>query len=197
MHIIAVTCFVVIGYFCGSLSSAIIVSRLMHLPDPRTVGSKNPGATNVLRVSGKLPALLVLIADMLKGLLPVLVARILGLSGFELGLVAFCAFLGHLYPIFFGFKGGKGVATFFGTIFALSVWAGIATIVTWILIALIFRYSSLAALIAAILSPIYFAIFIDFGYLIPLLAMSLIILWNHRSNIARLRMGTESKIKLS
>jgi acyl phosphate:glycerol-3-phosphate acyltransferase len=196
MHIITVSCFIVIGYFCGSLSSAIILSKLMHLPDPRTVGSKNPGATNILRISGKMTALLVLIGDMLKGVLPVLVARILGLRGFELGIVAFCAFLGHLYPIFFGFKGGKGVATFFGTIFALSFWAGIAMIVSWMLIALIFRYSSLAALIAAILSPIYLAVFTDFGYLIPVLFMSLIILWNHRSNISRLRMGTESKIKL-
>lgn len=196
MYIIAVTCFIVIGYFCGSLSSAIIISKLMHLPDPRTSGSKNPGATNILRIGGKLPALLVLLADMLKGFLPVLVARIFGISGFALGLVAFCAFLGHLYPIFFKFKGGKGVATFFGTVFALSPWAGIAIIVTWLLMAIIFRYSSLAALVASILSPVYLATFTDFGYLIPVLAMSLLILWNHRSNISRLRMGTEGKIKL-
>jgi len=195
MHIIAVTCFVVMGYFCGSLSSAIIVCKLMHLSDPRASGSKNPGATNVLRIAGKLPALLVLIGDVLKGALPVLLAKVLGLNGFGLGLVAFSAFLGHLYPIFFGFKGGKGVATFFGVVFALSYLVGIAAVVTWMLIALIFRYSSLAALIAAVLSPVYIAIFVNIGYLIPVLAMTLLILWTHRSNISRLRMGTESKIK--
>jgi glycerol-3-phosphate acyltransferase PlsY len=197
LHIITVTCFVVIGYFCGSLSSAIIVSKLKHLPDPRTIGSKNPGATNILRIAGKWPAFLVLIADMLKGLLPVLLARIVGLHGFALGLVALSTFLGHLYPIFFKFKGGKGVATFFGTMFALSFWVGIAMIATWILVALIFRYSSLAALMAAILSPIYLAIFTDFGYLLPVLLMTLLIVWKHRPNISRLRVGTEEKIKLS
>jgi acyl phosphate:glycerol-3-phosphate acyltransferase len=196
MHIIAVTGFIVMGYFCGSLSSAIIISKLMHLPDPRTVGSKNPGTTNVLRVGGRWAALLVLFADMLKGLLPVLVAKMFGLHGFYLGLVAFSAFLGHLYPVFFGFKGGKGVATFFGTIFALSFSTGIVAIVTWLLIAAIFRYSSLSAMVATILSPIYLAIFTDLGYLIPIAAMVLLILWKHRANISRLRVGTEGKIKL-
>jgi glycerol-3-phosphate acyltransferase PlsY len=197
IHIIAVTCFVVIGYFCGSLSSAVIICKLMHLPDPRTVGSKNPGATNMLRIGGKCSALLVLVADMLKGLLPVLVARIFGLHGFDLGLVALGSFLGHLYPIFFGFRGGKGVATFFGAIFALSLWGGVAIVVTWLLMALIFRYSSLAALVAAIVSPIYLAIFTEFGYLIPVLFMMLLIVWKHRTNISRLRIGAEEKIKFS
>lgn len=197
MHIIAVTFFAVIAYFCGSLSGAIIVCKLMHWPDPRETGSKNPGATNVLRIGGKWAALLVLIADMLKGLAPVLLARVFTLKGFDLGVVAFGAFLGHLYPVFFGFKGGKGVATFFGAVFGLSFLAGIAVAATWIVVALIFRYSSLAALVAAIVAPIYIAIFTDFGYLIPMLAMLLLIVWKHRANIARLKAGTEDKIKFS
>lgn len=197
MHIIAVSCFVVIAYFCGSLSSAIIVCKLMHWQDPREVGSKNPGATNVLRIGGKWAALLVLVADMLKGLLPVLLARAFGLKGFDLGCVAFGAFLGHLYPIFFGFKGGKGVATFFGAIFGLSFFAGVAAGATWVVVALVFRYSSLAALMTAILAPIYISIFTDFGYLIPVLAILLLMVWKHRANIARLKAGIEDKIKFS
>lgn len=197
MHIIAVSCFVVIAYFCGSLSSAIIVCKLMHWPDPREAGSKNPGATNVLRIGGKWAALLVLIMDMLKGLLPVLLARAFTLQGFDLGFVAFGAFLGHLYPVFFGFKGGKGVATFFGAIFGLSFLAGVAVVATWVIVAVVFRYSSLAALMTAILAPVYIAIFTDFGYLIPILLMLVLIVWKHRANISRLKIGTEDKIKFS
>lgn len=186
--------FIVIAYLIGSLCSAIIVCKLLNLPDPRMQGSKNPGATNVLRIAGKLPALITLVADILKGFLPVLIAHIFNIQGLALGLVAIAALLGHIFPIFFGFQGGKGVATALGACLGLSLLLGIAMIITWIIVAAIFRYSSLAALAAAILAPIYVAIFTHGSYFIPVLIITCILIWRHWPNIQRLRSGNESKI---
>ena len=187
---------IVIAYLIGSLSSAVIVCKLMGYPDPRTQGSNNPGATNVLRIGGKKAALITLAADVLKGALPVLLAELLHVQGFMLAMVAFAAFFGHVFPVFFKFQGGKGVATAWGGLFALSPYLGIAAAVTWVIVAGLFRYSSLAALVAAVLAPVYAAIFTDYGYLVPILAITAVLFWRHWNNIQRLRAGTESKIKL-
>lgn len=184
----------VIAYLIGSLSSAIIVCKFLNLPDPRTQGSMNPGTTNVLRIGGKVPALITLSGDILKGFLPVLVGHLIGIGGFFLGLIAISAFLGHIFPIFFKFQGGKGVATALGTFLALSPVVGIAVVATWILMAAIFRYSSLAAITAAILAPIFMLVFADMGYFLPTLAITAMLIWRHLANIQRLRAGTESKI---
>ncbi len=193
---ITIIIFVVIAYLCGSLSSAIIVCKLLGLPDPRIEGSGNPGTANVLRIAGKKAAALVLLGDALKGFIPVVVARIFNVDGLALGLVAIAAVIGHIYPIFFKFKGGKGVATFLGTTFALSPIVGIAFILTWLIVAFLSRYASLASLISSILSIIYIFIFSKFAYLIPILAIIALIIWKHRGNIQRLLAGTESKINL-
>lgn len=184
----------IIAYLFGSISSAVIVSRLLGLPDPRTQGSGNPGATNVLRLAGRYPALLVFIGDMLKGLLPVLLARLFGLHGGMLAIVPLAALLGHIYPVFFQFKGGKGVATAFGALIGLSLPVGLCVGITWLLVAFFSRYSSLAALIAAVLMPIYMLLFADFSYFIPSALMSILLVWRHQENIRRLKAGTESKI---
>ena len=191
---IAVIIFGVIAYLIGSLSSAIIVCKLLNLPDPRTQGSMNPGTTNVLRIGGKTPALITLAGDILKGFLPVLVCHLVGISGFFLGLIAVAAFLGHLYPVFFKFQGGKGVATAAGVILALSPIVGIAAIISWLLVAVIFHYSSLAALVSAIATPIFMLFLGDKAYLLPTLIITAMLIWNHRDNIQRLCSGSESKI---
>lgn len=189
--------FLVIAYLVGSLSSAIVVCRILGYPDPRTQGSHNPGATNVLRIGGTKAALITLIVDVLKGAIPVLFAQLFQVQGFMLALVAFAAFVGHIFPVFFKFRGGKGVATALGGLFALSLYMGIALVATWVIVAALFRYSSLAALVAALLAPVYAAIFTHhYGYLAPILAMVLILVWRHWDNIQRLREGTESKIKI-
>ncbi|MCK4870937.1 MAG: glycerol-3-phosphate 1-O-acyltransferase PlsY [Gammaproteobacteria bacterium] len=193
---ITATIAIVIAYLLGSLSSAIIVCKLMGLPDPRTEGSKNPGTTNVLRIGGKNAAIITLLGDMLKGVIPVLIAHALRVDGFMLGLVALAAFLGHLFPLYFGFKGGKGVATFLGAQLALAPVIGIAIIITWLIVAFLFRYSSLAALVAAALAPIYALILQHYAYFIPILAMTLLIYWKHQSNIKNLLAGKEDKIRL-
>jgi len=191
---ITVIILVVIAYLIGSLSSAIIVCKALNLPDPRTQGSMNPGATNVLRIAGKGPALITLVGDMLKGFIPVLIGHLIGINGISLGLIAGAAFLGHLYPIFFKFQGGKGVATALGTFLALSPIAGIGIILSWIVVAFVFRYSSLAALIAAIMAPIFMLLFTGVQYLIPTLVITAMLIWRHWDNIQRLRAGTEGKI---
>ncbi|EKE00786.1 MAG: Membrane protein containing DUF205 [uncultured bacterium] len=191
---ITVIVFCVIAYLIGSLSSAIIVCKFLNLPDPRTQGSMNPGTTNVLRIGGKTPAFITLAGDMLKGFIPVLIGHLIGIGGVFLGLIAMAAFLGHLYPVFFKFQGGKGVATALGSFLALSPVAGIAIIISWILVAVTFRYSSLAALVAAISAPIFMLFFANIGYLIPSLMISAMLIWRHRDNIQRLRAGTENKI---
>lgn len=186
--------FAIIAYLLGSVSSAVIVCKLMGLPDPRTEGSGNPGATNVLRIGGKQAALIVLIADGLKGFIPVILARMFGVSGFALALIALIALLGHIYPVFFKFKGGKGVATAIGGIFGLSFLVGILALITWGLVVYFTKYSSLAALVTAVLLPIYVLIFAHAGYFLPVLIMTAILVWRHWDNIERLRAGTETKV---
>ena len=185
------------AYLVGSLSAAIILCRLLGLPDPRTQGSGNPGATNVLRIGGKKAAAATLFLDMLKGLLPVLLARALDAPLEIQAAVAFAAFLGHLYPVFFRFQGGKGVATALGVLLALNWLVGLATIATWLVMALLFRISSLAALTAILLTPLYFWLL---DRQPPLLAVALVItlllFWRHRSNIRKLLNGTEGRISL-
>ncbi|MGD9153623.1 MAG: glycerol-3-phosphate 1-O-acyltransferase PlsY [Gammaproteobacteria bacterium] len=185
---------IIIAYLLGSISSAIIICKLFGYPDPRTLGSGNAGATNVLRIAGKKLAIFTLLFDALKGFVAVMIARTLGLDNFILGVVALAAFLGHLYPIFFKFKGGKGIATGLGVMFGLSPELGGMVIVTWILIAAIFRYSSLAAITAFVLAPIYAFFLTNRQYVIALFIMMLFILWRHRANIKRLFQKVEPKI---
>jgi glycerol-3-phosphate acyltransferase PlsY len=193
-----VTQFIIVlsAYLIGSVSSAIIVCRLMKLPDPRQHGSGNPGATNVLRVGGKRAAAITLLGDMLKGLLPVLVARFLDMPLLILGLTGFAAFIGHLYPVFFGFKGGKGVATMLGVMFGLHWAVGLATALTWLIMAKVFRISSLSALVATLLAPFYVLLIIgnDRALLIIVGLMTLILFWRHRKNIRNLMSGKEGRI---
>ncbi|MEJ2361636.1 MAG: glycerol-3-phosphate 1-O-acyltransferase PlsY [Gammaproteobacteria bacterium] len=187
---------IICAYLIGSISSAIIVCRLMRLPDPRSAGSGNPGATNVLRVGGKKAAAITLFGDMLKGLIPVLAAKYLASSELALALTGFAAFIGHLYPVFFGFKGGKGVATMLGVLFGLHWAVGLATALTWLIVAKVFRISSLSALIATLLAPFYVLLII--GSVKPLIIatalMTLILFWRHRSNIQNLLTGKEGRI---
>ncbi|KAF0192302.1 MAG: hypothetical protein FD165_927 [Gammaproteobacteria bacterium] len=186
---------IVIAYLLGSLSSAIIVCRILGFPDPRTQGSGNPGATNVLRYGGKKAAIIVLLGDMLKGLLPVAAAQWLGLADGWLALVAFAAFLGHLYPVFFGFEGGKGVATALGVMLGLSWPAGLAVLGTWLATAFVFRYSSLAALTATLLAPLYVWLILGSAEILAMVVvMGCLLIWRHRSNIRKLLDGSEGKI---
>lgn len=184
------------AYLLGSLSSAIIVCRLMGLPDPRSQGSGNPGATNVLRLGSKKGAAITLLGDMLKGLLPVLLALYLQVSPLVLGLVGVAAFVGHLYPLFFGFKGGKGVATLLGVLFGFNGWAGLATAGTWLFMARVLRISSLSALVAMALAPVYVWLIVGptWELVIATGAMAVLSFWRHRSNIARLIKGEEGLI---
>lgn len=187
--------FPVIGYLIGSVSAAILVCKVAGLPDPRTQGSGNPGATNVLRVGGKGPAAITLLGDAAKGLLPVLAAMLVGIPPLWVGLTALAAVLGHLFPVFFQFRGGKGVATSFGAIFGISWLAGLLTIATWLAISLTFRYSSLAALTSMVLVPLYLWITTRSMELALCGALiGVLIFWRHRANIARLLNGTEPKI---
>lgn len=185
----------VFAYLCGSVSTAILVCRLMGLPDPRSEGSRNPGATNVLRIGGRKAAAITLAGDFLKGLIPVLVARAFGQGPEVLAATAFAAFLGHLYPVFFGFQGGKGVATALGVMVGLSWQVALAALATWLLVARVWKISSLAALSAATLSPLYALLFgLPDAYALALLPMVALLLWRHRENIRRIRAGTESRI---
>ena len=190
---------IALSYLVGSLSFAVIVSRLMGLADPRSYGSGNPGATNVLRSGNKAAAVLTLAFDALKGYLPVLAALLwqerLGLGPFVIALVGLAAFLGHLWPVFFRFQGGKGVATAAGVLLALNPVLGAATLASWLLIAVFFRYSSLASLVAAAFAP-FFQLLI-WGVkpvLLCIVPMSLLLVWRHGPNIRKLLAGTESKI---
>jgi len=184
-----------LAYLLGSVSAAIITCKLMGLPDPRSEGSKNPGATNVLRIGNKKAAAVTLFGDFLKGLLPVLIGRLLEVEPLALALIAMAAFLGHLYPIFFGFKGGKGVATALGVILGLSWQVALAALLTWLIIAKVFKISSLAALIAALLTPFYcWLLAPQLEYMAMLSLMSLLLIWRHRSNIRDLMSGAEGRI---
>jgi glycerol-3-phosphate acyltransferase PlsY len=179
----------------GSLSSAVIVSRLSGLPDPREQGSKNPGATNVLRLGGKKAAIITLLGDAIKGLTPVLVAKSLSAPVEIVAAVGLAAFIGHLYPVFFGFKGGKGVATALGVLGGFSGWVGLAVLGTWLLTAFITRYSSLSALVAAMLAPMYVWTLLHSEVLTgAALSMCLLLISRHRGNILRLLKGEESRI---
>jgi len=188
--------YILAGYLLGSLSSAVITCRLMGLSDPRSGGSGNPGATNVLRIGGKKAAAITLAGDMLKGLLPVLAVRALGADITLQSAVAVAAFLGHLYPVFFGFKGGKGVATVLGVLLGLHWPVGLMTIGSWLIIAKGFKISSLAALIAILLTPLYILwLKPDEPVLLAaVIFMGTLLFWRHRSNIRNLLRGEESSV---
>ena len=188
--------FVMAGYLAGSVSSAIIVCSLMGLPDPRGEGSGNPGATNVMRIGGKKAAGITLLGDLLKGLFPVYLAKSFGISYEIQALTGLAAFFGHLYPVFFGFKGGKGVATSVGVLLGFSWLLGFAVIVTWILIYKLGKISSLAALVASALSPAFAWHLTDTrSFFIASLVMSVVLLWRHKANIERLLAGKEGSFK--
>lgn len=186
---------VILAYFLGSISSAIISCKLLNKVDPRTVGSGNPGATNVLRYAGKKAAFFTLVGDILKGLVPVAIGHYLGLDWTWLSLVGLASFLGHLYPIYYGFKGGKGVATALGVYVGLHPLVGIVVILTWLISALVFNISSLSALIATLLAPLYFFWVTDSQDLFVALSLiTILIYWRHRSNIVKIIDGTEGSI---
>lgn len=182
------------AYLLGSISSAILVCRVMGLPDPRTEGSKNPGATNVLRIGGKFPATLTLLGDVLKGVLPVIAARLLEQDALVVAGCMLLAFLGHLYPVFFGFQGGKGVATALGVLLAVNPWLGLAAVGTWIVVAFATRISSLSALVAAALAPVYAWWLAPREVVVAGAVMSAVLIWRHRGNIQRIVAGTEGRI---
>jgi glycerol-3-phosphate acyltransferase PlsY len=192
-------CVVVLAYLLGSLSFAVIVSRAMHLDDPRSYGSGNPGATNVLRSGNKVAAIVTLLLDAIKGVVAVLIARFLaerlGYGDGVVALAGLAAFLGHLYPVFFRFQGGKGVATAAGVLLALVPWVGLASLGTWLAIAIVTRYSSLAALVTALLAAVYvYFLHGDSQVVVAVAAMSALLIWRHRANITKLLNGTESKL---
>lgn len=188
--------FIVAAYLLGSVSFAVIVSRLFVLPDPRSYGSQNPGATNVMRTGNKWAAILTLLGDAAKGALAVWLVEKFAPDGSLLlvAAVALAVFLGHLFPLFLHFKGGKGVATALGVLLALNVWLGLAAMATWLLVALVFRLSSLAALVAAVAVPVYSVVLkLPSEYVLLSLAMSLLLIWRHKSNIRNLLSGKESR----
>lgn len=185
---------VIVAYLLGSINMAILMCKVFALPSPRSIGSGNPGATNVLRLGGKLPAALTLLGDALKGFIPVLIAWILGLDAFSVSLVALAAIIGHIFPIFFKFKGGKGVATLIGAIFAFSWIIGLCFVISWLIIALISRYSSLSALIATIEVPFIVNALFGIKPTTIFTIISIIIILRHHQNITRLIKGEESKI---
>lgn len=184
--------FMIFAYLIGSLSSAILMAKVSRLPDPRSRGSGNPGATNMLRMGGKKLAAMVLLGDLLKGFLIIFVARYF-LTSQQVGWVGLLAVIGHIYPCFFQFKGGKGVATAVGVLLALSWPLGLFVVATWIAVAYLFRYSSLAAIVAAFSAPIY-AFWLLEKSLFPLILMSILILYRHYGNMRRLIAGSESKM---
>jgi len=194
----------VAAYLIGSLSFAVIVSRVMGLDDPRSYGSQNPGATNVLRSGNKKAAIATLLCDALKGYFPVLLVKLygpsFGLDDRAVALVAISAFIGHLWPVFFSFKGGKGVATAAGILFGVEPLLGLATLSTWVIVAFFFRYSSLAALAASLFAPAYYLFGDQLAWqtsqaeLLALVVMSALLLMRHKDNITRLVSGQETKI---
>ena len=193
--------FTIVAYLIGSISFAVVMSHAFGLSDPRTYGSKNPGATNVLRSGNKKAAIATLIGDAAKGWFAVWLAERLadkfGVGDLGIALVALAVFLGHLYPIFFRFVGGKGVATALGVLLGLNPWLGLATLITWLVIAYAFRYSSLAALMSAVFAPFYFGLLFGLDQpqkLLAVIIMSALLVFRHRSNIANLIAGKESRL---
>jgi glycerol-3-phosphate acyltransferase PlsY len=192
-ELVFVPIFVIGAYLLGSISFGIIMSQLFKLPDPRTVGSGNPGATNVLRSGKKIAAALTLLGDTGKGWLAVWMAFHYNVEPWLVCLIALAVFIGHLYPIYYGFKGGKGVATALGILLAFSPWVGLLALATWVITFAIWRYSSLAALVAAGLAPIYVIIFLDYkGFMVTSVLLSLLLFWRHRGNIRKLAQGNEA-----
>ncbi|WP_334323526.1 glycerol-3-phosphate 1-O-acyltransferase PlsY [Gilliamella apicola] len=183
---------IIIAYFCGSLSGALIVSRMMHLRNPLEYGSHNPGATNMLRINGKLPAILVLVFDMLKGTIPVYIAYRIGISPFFLGMVGIAACLGHIFPCFFGFHGGKGVATALGMMMPIGLDFTGCFILTWLLALFVTGYSSVASIVGFLFAPLYVWIF-KAELTLPVTMLSCVIIIRHSSNIMRLFKGEEPK----
>jgi glycerol-3-phosphate acyltransferase PlsY len=195
---------VLAAYLLGSLAFAVLVSRVMGLSDPRTFGSKNPGATNVLRSGSKPAAIVTLLLDALKGFVPVLLVKLYGrdwgMGDGTMAMVGLAAFVGHLFPVFFRFQGGKGVATFIGVVFGIHWLLGVATGLTWIIIAAFFRYSSLASLIAAVFAPTFYLLvdraqwYAERPVAMALFVMAMLLAWRHRDNIQRLMQGKESRL---
>ncbi len=204
MNVFAPVLAVVLAYLLGSLSFAVIVSRAMGLHDPRSYGSGNPGATNVLRSGSKVAAALTLLLDAVKGLVPVLVVKLWGaqwgLGDGTLALVALAAFIGHVFPVFFRFQGGKGVATALGVLLGISGWLGLAVLGVWLAVALVSRYSSLAAVMAAVGAPVLYLLLggtlwnMEQPLLVAIMVMAAVLLWRHAQNIGRLLRGEESRI---
>ncbi|MDA9801608.1 glycerol-3-phosphate 1-O-acyltransferase PlsY [Candidatus Pseudothioglobus singularis] len=188
--------FLIGSYLLGSISSAIIICKICNLPDPRTQGSGNPGATNVLRIGGKKVAAFVLIFDGLKGAIPVMLAHYFGLNMFELTIILLSAFLGHVFPIYYGFKGGKGVATYLGGLIGLSFFVGLTFSIIWLIVAKVMKVSSIAALTATLLSPIYFYFITthDVRATMVIFLINLFIYFTHRENIRRIMNGEEGVI---
>lgn len=191
--------YTVLAYLIGSISFAVVVSKLMGLSDPRTYGSKNPGATNVLRSGNKKAAIATLLGDAFKGWLPVFLAvhygDQYGIYDRGIALICIAVFVGHLYPVFFRFKGGKGVATALGVLLGLNVWLGLATLATWLIIAYATRYSSLAALIASVFAPFFYGLMYGADdILVAVIVMSVLLVYRHAGNIANLMAGKESRI---
>lgn len=184
---------IISAYLLGSISSAVLICRVLRLPDPRGVGSNNPGATNVLRIGGKKAAVAVLLCDMLKGTIPVWGGYFLDIDSILLGVIAIAACLGHMYPIFFHFKGGKGVATALGAIAPIGLDLTAMIIATWLSVAFLFRYSSLAALVTVLLAPFY-TWMIKPQYTLPVAMLCCLIVFRHHQNIKRLLEGTEPKV---
>jgi len=187
--------YVLLAYLLGSVSFAVISSWLFKLPDPRTYGSKNPGATNVLRSGKKAAAVLTLLGDAGKGFLAVALAQYMGLPNAVIAAVALAVFLGHVFPVFLRFQGGKGVATAVGVLLGLNLWVGLSAMATWLLVAVIWRISSLSALLAAMLTPLYAIIFMGFEVVtLAVPVISLLLIWRHKSNIFNLIEGKEGRI---
>lgn len=191
--------FIILAYLLGSVSFAVVASWIFRLPDPRTFGSMNPGATNVLRSGNKAAAIFTLLGDSGKGWVAVVLAQhfvpVWGLDNEVIAAVALLVFLGHIWPVFLRFKGGRGVATAVGVVLGLNLWPGILAVVTWIIVAIIWRFSSLSALVAATLTPVYAWIFLDsILSTFVIFTISLLVIWRHKSNIANLLAGKETRI---
>lgn len=192
MEIVYIILLVIFAYLLGSISTAIVTCKLMGLPDPRTEGSENPGATNVHKIGGKKAAVITLFGDLLKGLIPVLIGRFFGADELTLSLIALAAFIGHLYPVFFGFKGGKGVATAFGVILGISLPVAVAILIVWLSVYYLFKISSLGALSTALVTPLFFY-YIDGSVIYTVMSglLSAMLILRHKSNIEKLINGTE------